>query len=107
MSILSFFFIFFLSFIFLRKRKNGFRRKIVLTSIAFLVYIPYRFSEPQNKLKFCFTWQFFTYDTIKTTNEFNTSHFQSDLRNFAISKFRFKTVSHFMLNYFYFRVILV
>ena len=44
MNILSFFFIFYLSFNLLRKRKNYPCLKIVLTSIAFLVCILYRFS---------------------------------------------------------------
>ena len=42
MNILSFFFIFLLSFNLLRKRKNDPRLKIILTSIAFLVCILYR-----------------------------------------------------------------
>ena len=54
MNILSFFFIFLLSFNLLRKRKNDPRLKIILTSIAFLVCILYRFSKPHNKLKSCF-----------------------------------------------------
>ena len=52
MNILSFFFIFLLPFNFLRKRKNDPHLKIILTSIAFLVCILYRFSKPQNRLKF-------------------------------------------------------
>ena len=90
MNTLSFFFIFLLSFNFLRKQKNDPRLKISLTSITFLVCILYRFSKPQNKLKSCFTCQFFTHDTIEITNEVNTSYFQSELSFFAISKFRFK-----------------
>ena len=39
----------------------------------------------------CFTFQFFTHDTIEITNEVNTSYFQSELSFFAISKFRFKS----------------
>ena len=55
------------------------------------MYILYISSKPQNKLKFCFTCQLFTPDTIKITNEINTSYFQSELIIFAIYKFRFKT----------------
>ena len=95
MNILSFFFIFLLSFNLLRKRKNDPRLKIILTSIAFLVCILYRFSKPHNKLKSCFTFQFFTHDTIEITNEVNTSHSQSELSIFAISKFRFKNDNSF------------
>ena len=84
MNILSFFFIFLLPFNLLRKWKNDPRLKIILTSIAFLVCILYRFSKPHNRLKSCFTWQFFTHDTIKITNEVNTSHSQSELSIFAI-----------------------
>ena len=84
MNILSFFFIFLLSFSFLRKRKNDPRVKIVLTNIAFLVYILYRFSNPQNRLESCFACQFFTHDTIDITNEVNTSYFQSELSIFTI-----------------------
>ena len=90
MNILSFFFIFLLSFNFLRKRKNNPCLKIILTSITFLAGIIYRFSEPQNTLKSCFTCQFFTHDTIEITTEVNTSYFQSELSLFAISKFRLK-----------------
>ena len=59
MNILSFFFIFLLSFNILRKRKNDPRRKITLTSIAFLVCILYRFSKLHNKLKSCFNFPIF------------------------------------------------
>ena len=89
MNILSFFVIFLLSFNFLRKQKNDPRLKVILTSTAFLVCILYRFSKSHNRLKSCFTCQFFTHDTIEITNEVNTSHFQSELSIFAISKFRF------------------
>ena len=89
MNILSFVFVFLLSFNFLRKRKNDPRLKIILTSIAFLVCILYRFSKPQNRLKSCFSCQFFTLDSIEITNELNTLHFQSELSIFSISKFRF------------------
>ena len=68
---------------------------IILTSIAFLVYILYRFSKPHNKLKSSFSFQFFTYDTIEITNEVNTSHSQSELSIFAISKCRFKNDNSF------------
>ena len=68
---------------------------IILTSIAFLVYILYRFSKPHNKLKSSFSFQFFTYDTIEITNEVNTSHSQSELSIFAISKCRFKNNNSF------------
>ena len=95
MNILSFFFIFLLSFNLLRKRKNDPRLKIILTSIAFLVCILYRFSKLYNRLKSCFTCQFFTHDTIEITNEVNTSHFQSELSIFTISKFRFKNDNSF------------
>ena len=44
MNILSFFFIFLLSFNLVRKWKNNPRLKIILTSIAFLACILYRFS---------------------------------------------------------------
>ena len=81
--------------IFLRKRKNVPRLKIILTSIAVLVCILYRFSKPQNRLKSCFTCQYFTHDTIEITNEVNTSYFQSELSFFAISKFRFKNCISF------------
>ena len=74
MNILSFFFIFVLTFILLRKRKNGRHLKIILTSIAFLVCIRSRFLKPDNKSKSCFTFQFFTHDTTEITNEVNTSH---------------------------------
>ena len=60
MNILTFFFMFLLSLNILRKRKNDPRLKITLTSIAFLVCILYRFSKLHNKLKSCFTFQFFT-----------------------------------------------
>ena len=95
MNILSFFFIFLLSFNLLRKRKNDPCLKIILTSIAFLVCILHRFSKPHNRLKSCFTCQFFTHDTIEITNEVNTSHFQSELSIFTISKFRFKNDNSF------------
>ena len=65
MNILSFFFIFLLSFSLLRKRKNDPHLKIILTNIAFLVSILYRFSNPHNKLKSCFTFQLSTHDTIE------------------------------------------
>ena len=89
MNILSFFVIFLLSFNFLRKQKNDPRLKVILTSTAFLVCILYWFSKFHNRLKSCFTCQFFTHDIIEITNEVNTSHFQSELSIFAISKFRF------------------
>ena len=89
-NVLSFIFIFLLSFNLLRKRKNDPPLKIFLTSIAFLVCILCRFSKPHNKLKSCFTFQFFTHDTIEITNEVNTSHSQGKLSIFAIPKFRFK-----------------
>ena len=95
MNILPFFFIFLLSFNFLRKRKNDPRLKIILTSIAFLKCIIYRFSKPPNRLKSCFTCQFFTHDTIDITIEVNTSYFQSELSFFAITKFRFKNDNSF------------
>ena len=78
MNILSFFFRFMLFFNFLRKRKNEPCLKIIFTNMAFIVGILYRLSKPQNRLKSCFTFRFFT------------SYFQSELRNFAISKFRFE-----------------
>ena len=46
MNIVSFFFIFLLSFNLLRKRKNDPCLKVIPTSIAFLVCILYRFSKP-------------------------------------------------------------
>ena len=95
MNILSFFFIFLLSFNLLRKRKNDPRLKIILTSIAFLVCILYRSSKPYNRLKSCFACQFFTHDIIEITNEFNTSQSQSELSIFAIFKFRFKNHNSF------------
>ena len=95
MNILSFFFIFVLSFNLVRKWKNNPRLKIILTSIAFLACILYRFSEPHNRLKSCFTCLFFTDDTIEITNEANTSHSQSELSIFAVSKFRFKNDNAF------------
>ena len=94
-NILSFFFIFLLSFIFLRKRRKGPRLKIILTSITFVVWILYRFSKPQNRLESCFTYHFFTLNTVEITNEVNTSYFQSELSFFAISKFRFKNDNSF------------
>ena len=84
------FFIFLLSFNFLRKRKNHPCLKIILTSISFVVYILYRFLKPQNRVKSCFIFQFFTHDTIEITNVVNISFFQSELSFFVISKFRFK-----------------
>ena len=95
MNILPFFFMFLLSFNFLRKRKNDPHLKIILTSIAFSVFILYRFSKPQNRLKSRLTCQFFTHDTIEITNEVNTSYFQSELSFFVISKFRFKSDNSF------------
>ena len=93
MNILSFFFIFL--FHILRKWKNDFRLKIILSSIAFLLCILYRSSNPQNKLKLCFTCQFFTRDTIEIKNKVNISYFQSELNFLAISKFRFKNDNSF------------
>ena len=72
MNILFFFSIFLISFNFLRKWKNDHRFKIIRTSITFLVCIRYRFSKPQNRVKSCFTCQFFTPDTAAITNEVNT-----------------------------------
>ena len=95
MNIFSFFSYFCFLLIFLRKWKNDPRLKIILTSIHFLVCILYRFSKPHNRLKSCFTCQFFTHDTIEITNEVNTSHSQSELSIFAISKFRFKNDNSF------------
>ena len=94
-NILQFFFIFLPSFNLLKKRKNDPRLKIILTSIAFLVCILYRFSKLYNRLKSCFTCQFFTHDTIEITNEVNTSHSQSELSILAISKFRIKNDNSF------------
>ena len=90
MNILSFFFIYLLPFNLLRKWKNDPCLKGSATSIAFLVCILYRVSKLHNQLKSCFTSQFFTHDTIEITNEVNTSHSQSELNIFSISKFRFK-----------------
>ena len=64
-NILSFFFIVLISFNLLRKQKNDPRLKIILTSTAFLVCILYRFSKPHNRLKSCFTCQFFTHRNNK------------------------------------------
>ena len=105
MNILSFFFIFLLSFNFLRKRKNDHRLKIIL--IALLVCIIYRVWKPHSKLKSCFTCQFFTHNTIEITNEVNTLHFQSKLNIFAMSKFRFKDDNSFWPLLMLFCVILV
>ena len=66
MNIVSFFFIFLILFNFLRRQKNNLRFKIILTSITFLVCSLYKFLE---RLKSCFTCQFFTTDTIEITNE--------------------------------------
>ena len=77
LNILSFFLIFLLSFNFLRKQKNDPRFKIILSIVALLVCILYRFSKPQDRLKSCFTCQFFTHDIIEIKNEVNTSYFQS------------------------------
>ena len=95
MNILSFFFIFLLSFNLLRKRKNHLCLKIILTSIPFFVCILYRFSKPHNKLKSCFTFQFCTHDTIEITNEVNNANSQSEPSISAISKFRFKNDNSF------------
>ena len=95
MNVLPFFFIFLLSFNFMRKQKNDPPLKIILTSIDFLVCILYQFSKPQNRLKSCFTCHFFTHDTIRITNEVNISYFQSELSFFAISKFSFKNDNSF------------
>ena len=95
MNIVSFFFIYLLFFNLLRKLKNDPRLKIILTGIAFLVFIIYRFSKPHNKLKSCLTFQFFTHGTIEITNKVNTSHSQSQLSIFAISKFRFQNENSF------------
>ena len=46
-------------------------------------------------MKSCFICQFFTHDTIKITNEVNSSHSQQELRIFATSKFRFKNDNSF------------
>ena len=94
-NILSLFFIFLLSFDFLKKRKNDPHLKIILTSIVFLVCILYRFSKPQHRLKSCFTCHFFSYGSSEITNEVNTSHFQNELSFFVISKFRFKNDNSF------------
>ena len=94
-NILSFFFMFLFSFNFLRKRKNDPGLKIILTSIAFLVCILYRFSKTQNRWKSCVACQFFTHETIEITNEVNTSYFLSERTFFAISKFRFKNDNSF------------
>ena len=77
LNILSFFLIFLLSFNFLRKWKNDPRFKIILSSIALLVCILYRFLKSHNRLKSCFTCQFFTHDIIEIKSEVNTSYFQS------------------------------
>ena len=69
--------------------------KLYLLVSLFLVYILYIFSKPQNRLKSCFTCQLFTHDTIEIANEVNTSHFQSEMSIFAISKFRFKSDNSF------------
>ena len=103
MIILSFFFIFLFSFNLLRKRKNDPRLKIIISSIAFLVCIFYRFSKPHNRLKSCFTCQFFTHDTLEITNEVNTSH-RAFLKYLNLD---LKTIFHFVLYYPYFLVILV
>ena len=97
MNILSFFSYFCFLLIFLKtgKRKNDPHLKIILTSIAFLVCILYRFSKLHNRLKSCFTCQFFTHGTIEITNEVNISHPQSEMRIFAISKFKFKNDNSF------------
>ena len=62
MNILPFIFVFLLSFNFLRIWKYDPCLQIILTSIALLVCILYRFSKHQNRLKSCHTCQFFTYD---------------------------------------------
>ena len=91
----QFFFIFLFSFNLLRKRNNDPCLKIILTSIAFLVCILYRFSKAHNRLKSCFTCQVFTHNTIEITNEVNTSHSQKELSIFIISKFRFRNNNSF------------
>ena len=80
----------FVFFYFLRKWKNEPHLKIVVASVAFLVCVLYRSLKLQHRLKFCFTCQFFTKDTIEITNDINISYFQSELNIFVISKFRFK-----------------
>lgn len=54
MNIVLILFIFLISFHFLRKEKNSSRLKVILTSIAFLVCILCRSSNPQNRLTFFF-----------------------------------------------------
>ena len=103
-NVLSFFFIFLLSFNFLRKRKKDSCLKIILTSIAFLVCILYIFSKPQNRLESCFNCQFFTHNTIKITNEVNNSYFQSEMQYLNLDS---KTIIHFILYYNNCQVILV
>lgn len=70
---------------------------MILASVAFLVCILYRSSKPQNWLKFCFSRQCFTYDTIQITNDISISYSQSKLTIFEISKFRFKNTNSFYL----------
>ena len=69
--------------------------KLFLLVSLFLVCILYIFSKLQNRLKSCFTCQLFTHGTIEIANEVNTSHFQSEMSIFAISKFRFKSDNSF------------
>ena len=104
LNISSFFFISLISFNFWRKWKNYSRFKIILTSIAFLVCILYKFSKPQNRLKSRFTCQFFTPDTIEITNEVNT-HISGVKWAFLLElNLDSKTIIYFILCYSYFRV---
>ena len=90
MYILPLLFLFLLFKIFLRKRKSDPRLKNYSYQYRFLVYI---LKQPRNRLKSCFTCQFFTHGIIEIKNEFKTSYFHSELRIFAISKFIFKNDS--------------
>ena len=60
---MNIFFTFLLPFNFLRNQKNDLRLRIILVSFDFFVWIFYRFSKLENRLKFCFNCQFFIHDT--------------------------------------------
>ena len=76
----------------------------VLSSV---IIIYSRFSKPQNRVKSCFTCQFFTPDTAEVTNEVNTHTSRvkrAFLQNLSLDS---KTIIYFILYYYYFQVMLV
>ena len=96
-DILPFLFASLLSLKFLRKRKNDPCLKVIFTRAAFFFCTPYKPSKPQNKLKSCFTCQFFTKDTIKKTRQINTFCFLSEPTISALFKFSSKIDNSFCL----------